>query len=262
MSGRHGHKRKKQNTTDHSAPNPVVNDSRCQEHPDRREEKDMENAVSSSSQSRNWQGRATLFIAVLALLTSFQQACIMRQAMRMDQRAWVVIAPETPGREATHINRHAIASYTLVMSNTGKTLAKKIDMHFVFRDVSIDEEPDFRYDRRDYPVDHSKVGTVYPEEKKPVRIPMLRFTPPDDKLATPITWDENPVGWAGVASTTRYLIVYGKLTYFDGFNTPHWVHYCVTLLTPDQTGTYKDAPSKKCVEYNDADHDGEEEPTR
>ena len=74
---------------------------------------------SSGASVATW---ASLSISVLALVAYFVQASIMREAMRVDQRAWVSVVTPT----AFPLNGTSIPVVTQIV-NSGKTPARAIE---------------------------------------------------------------------------------------------------------------------------------------
>src|SRR5438552_1700479 len=142
MSGRHGNKRKKKKTQPESARVELVNDALCQEHPDREKEPNMTKTEDKARPPRWYEHKGlTLFVAILAFLASLSQAYFMRQTLRVDQRAWVVVNQESSPVTPTTLKPEAIAMWTVILGNTGKTVARQVELWFVLIDLPYGTDP-------------------------------------------------------------------------------------------------------------------------
>src|SRR6266404_788275 len=99
MRGKHKQQKKKDKTTGHISVAEVISDTLSQQHPDNKEERDMQNPTDKPKSRlqralqwvRNyWRVDLAILLSALALIAYFQQACIMRQTLRIDQRAWII----------------------------------------------------------------------------------------------------------------------------------------------------------------------------
>jgi hypothetical protein len=152
MSGRHGHK-KKPKTRNPSGGVTSGHDSICQEHPDAKKEGDVESTQSNPPPPLTIftiQNAAILtptLISILALVAYFTQACYMRQAMRLDQRAWVGVSnPVTENNVLDTKNRViSFGKLSVILRNSGKTPALKVDWTCcIFKELTpTDPTPDY-----------------------------------------------------------------------------------------------------------------------
>src|SRR5256885_11766673 len=167
MSGRHGNQRKKKKTE--QQPAPVVKETLCKEHPDRREEA---NVKETDHNRQDWRfGAATLFISILALVAAFAQAYIMRQAMRLDQRAWVA-----PQSLVIHPKSGEPIFAQAVIANSGKTFAFKVSTDFSLK---------FSHERLDI-----EKYVQSPARQAPKTIPSLGILAPNVPYTLNVTLDE------------------------------------------------------------------------
>src|ERR1700693_2388968 len=120
MSSRYRGKRKKNKPTERSTRIPVLAQAPCPEHSDNREG----DSVKKTNQDpltlvKDWRVDIAVFISFLALVAYFTQACYMRKAMRVDQRAWISI----PFPNSFPLDGTYIPVLTQII-NSGKTPAK------------------------------------------------------------------------------------------------------------------------------------------
>jgi hypothetical protein len=240
MSSRHGHKHKKKKTPKTPATGVVVDDVPCREHPKGGECADMKEIAHNVPAPQNWIARLTLFISVLVLVAYFVQACYMRRAMRVDQRAWVSI----PFPSSFPLNGTTIPVITQII-NSGKTPAKGLLVDVFASIFTKDDKPAVG----DFSVGHPHErlhapGVVFPRDPVPVNISVGTYLPeggeratvPDDALRQDI------------ANGTRYILFFGRATYSDVFGVEHYTQFC--------TGSGSGIPSdtlKSCLSYNDVD---------
>jgi hypothetical protein len=155
--------------------------------------------------------------------------------MRIEQRAWIKIE-----HVATHFeeNRPLIADLTI--KNIGKTPAKRVDANFVIKIVKRDDAPDLKL-----------VGSIFvafsgllnPDGVIPVPVTRLDKENLLDPLV--LTKDE----FVKFKSREAYIVVFGRLTYFDVYGTSHWIDFCAWPHN-NRPGTYS---SKECMDYNNVD---------
>jgi hypothetical protein len=97
----------------------------------------------------NFGTASAIFISILALFASFWQACLMRTAMRVDQRAWVSISrlvqKSLTGGGGDDAGKW-VGAYEVQMSNSGKTPAIKF-YACGWSQVNSSVEPDLSHDR-------------------------------------------------------------------------------------------------------------------
>jgi hypothetical protein len=237
MSARHGNKRKKK--TEHRPVQAVVNHARCQEHPDQRKEDHMKDA--DHNQQRSRLGAASFFISVLILLVYFTQAYFMRKAMRVDQRAWVSVIVPT----VFPLNGTSIPVVTQI-TNSGKTPAKDVQGDVVATVLNKGEEPTLGDFSVGHPHNRLYAGVVFPGAPIPTTINVVRYGPkvpenivPDDTLRQDIEHGN------------RFIIFYGRITYYDVFGIQHWTQFCTG------SGTAILDNLKQCIRYNDVDNNEE-----
>jgi hypothetical protein len=248
MSGRHGnqHKKRKSKSKPPSSTPVVINEAPRQEHPGHEKEDEMKTAVQNTSDrsSNIRSGTATIVISVVALLAYFTQACYMRKAMRVDQRAWISI----PFPANFPLNGQTIPVVTQII-NSGKTPAKGVLVDVFASPLSKSDKATVGEFSVGHP--HERLhapGVIFPRDPIPVNISVGSYLPQGGQEAT--VPDETLR--QDIASGKRYILFYGRATYRDVFEIEHYTQFC--------TGTGSGIPSdvfKDCLSYNDVDSNEE-----
>jgi len=162
----------------------------------------------------------------------------MRQAMRVDQRAWVsiVIPPVFP------LNGTSIPIVTQIQ-NTGKTPAADVEADYIATVLKKGEEPALGDFSVGHPHNRFYGGAVFPNSPIPTTLTFVGYGP---ATAEPIVPDD--ALRQDIANGNRFIIFHGRITYHDVFGTQHWTQFCTG------SGTAILEKLKKCVAYNDVDH--------
>ncbi|SRR6266852_2691441 len=105
-------------------------------------------------------------------------------------------------------------------------------------DFSFDFSPGHPHQRL-YPV-----GVIFPGAPIPINITVVKYRP---KSAETIIPDD--AFRQDFANGKRFIIFYGRITYFDVFGVQHWTQFC------SGSGDAILDNLKKCVSYNDVDHE-------
>jgi hypothetical protein len=184
---------------------------------------------------------AAVFISVLALLAALAQACLMRKAMRVDQRAWVSV----PFPTAYPLNGTFIPAVTQI-TNSGKTPAKDVEGDVIATVLNKGDKLEF-----DFSVGHphNRVlagGVIFPSAPVPTTIPLVNYGP---KMAETIVPDD--ALRQDIAKGNRFIIFYGRITYHDVFGIEHWTQFCTGFGSAIGDGI------KDCIKYNDVDQNEE-----
>jgi hypothetical protein len=249
MKGRYANKRKKQKTAEHVALAPVKPKTFCQEHPDNREEDHMEETEHNSRSrlnrfwdglKKNWRVDLAILVSTLALTAYFQQACIMRKAMRVDQRAWISM----PFPNSFPLNGMSIPVITQ-MINSGKTPAKGLKIDVLASVFNKDDKVAVG----DFSVGHPHErlhapGVVFPRDPVPINISVGDYLPQGGKKAT--VPDE--ALRQDIANGKRFILFYGRATYHDVFEVEHFTQFCTGSGPGISSDTLKD-----CLNYNEID---------
>lgn len=178
------------------------------------------------------------FAIFYAVVTYFQWRDL-RQNFRIEQHAWIVISHSWP--DANQIKEGSSVKSTVLITNTGKTAAKRITYNFDIVIPSSTEAVDFSYSRI-----HTIgfAGMVVPNGGAPFQMSMMT---PTNKEAL-LTKDEAD----DLLNGRRYLAIYGGGEFRDVFGETHWFHFC------DWKSYYTGSTSVNasgCTEYNDAGDD-------
>ncbi len=245
MSGKHKHQRKKNKALSAPATIQTVKEPLCQEHPACREDKDMKNTNRDAPPSSpHWTGWFSIFIAALALCAYFTQACYMRQAMRVDQRAWINI----PFPNSFPLNGTSIPIVTQII-NSGKTPAKGLKVDVFAGVLNKDDKPTVG----DFSIGHPHErlhapGVIFAHDPTPVNTYVGTYLPEGGKQV--IIPDET--FRQDLATRKRFILFYGRATYNDVFKVEHYTQFC--------TGSGDGIPSnvlKDCLDYNEVDSNEE-----
>jgi hypothetical protein len=197
----------------------------------------------TASPSRNWIGWLGVFIAALALFTSFTQASYTRKAMRVDQRAWISIPfPEFP------LNNPTIPVFTQII-NSGKTPAKGLLVDVV---ASVFDRDD-KFTVGDFSIGHPHErlhapGVVFPHDPIPVKIFAGNYLPQGGENVTLV----DDTLRQDINRGKKFILFYGRATYHDVFDIQHFTQFC--------TGSGPGIPSQllmDCLNYNDVDSNEE-----
>jgi cell division protein FtsL len=138
-----------------------------------------------------------------------------RDAMRLDQRAWVSAEPATgvPTNEGSYTIQFPI-------KNTGKTPATNVAVYFMGRFFKPDEKLTYKF-----------TGLPLPSG----------YLSPNSPRAFAYSGEPGTVDVA--AHKGEIFVVYGAITYEDVFSVKHWITYCFDAPKADKY-TY-------CYEHND-----------
>jgi hypothetical protein len=173
---------------------------------------------------------------------TFWQGWLTKTSIRLSERAWISYTlPANFPLEGT-----ATTPATLQVSNFGKTPAREVRGDIIATELMKGEGPAF-----DFSVGHPHnsfyAGAIFLGSPVPVSINVQRY---GAHTATPISSSELK---QDLESQKAYIIFYGEITYKDIFGKQHWTRFC--------TGSGKaiegspDDVLKKCITYNDVDHD-------
>jgi len=159
-------------------------------------------------------------------------------AMKIDQRAWISV----PSPVSYPLDGPFIPVSTQ-MTNTGKTPARIIEGDVIA--TVLNKGDDFSFDfspghphKRLYPV-----GVIFPGAPIPINLPLDKYGP---KGPTTIVPDD--AFRQDLKNGKRFIVFYGRITYFDVFGAQHWTQFC------SGSGDAILDNLKKCISYNDVDH--------
>jgi hypothetical protein len=196
-----------------------------------------ENTAQQNNQTL-WTKVAAGLLFLTAIIYFFQWRAQIN-ALRVDQRAWISV----PNPTSYPLNGTFIPLSTQ-MTNTGKTPARIIEGDVIAtvlnkgEDFSFDFSPGHPHTRL-YPV-----GVIFPGAPIPINLTIVKHGPkgpetfvPDDAFRQDFT------------NGKRFIIFYGRITYSDIFGTQHWTQFC------SGSGEAILDNLKKCISYNDVDHE-------
>jgi hypothetical protein len=157
------------------------------------------------------------------------------ETMKTDQRAWVMIIPGT----APDPKEGQAVSIPVKVLNTGKTVARKVEIKIITKIMLNHESFDFSYAKA--PTAITRV--IFPNQPA---TDLNSSTSKDGK-----TYNLTHEDVEEFRSGNAFVVTYVSATYLDIFDVPHWTHQCsyYPLLNnnPDSLDT------GACVSYNDAD---------
>ena len=156
----------------------------------------------------------------------------------VDERAWVSVPVPT----VFPLNGTSIPVASQLV-NTGKTPAKTVEGDVVATVLNKGEEPALGDFSVGHPHNRVYVGAIFPGAPIPMTISVVHYGPqaadaivPDDALRQDI------------ANGNRFIIFYGRITYYDVFGIQHWTQFCTG------SGSAMLDSLKKCIGYNDVDN--------
>jgi hypothetical protein len=178
---------------------------------------------------------AAFFVLVVTAAFTGLQWYEMRQALLVDQRAWVsVVGPPNFPLEGAFIPA------SIQIANTGKTPGKQLVGDVIATVLKKGEEPSFDFSKG-HPHDRIHAGAIFPNTPFNVIIPVVRYGPQTKETIVPTLELRQEI-----ANGESFIVFYGRITYVDIFGTSHWTSFCT------ETGSAM-GDLKKCVSYNDVD---------
>ena len=163
----------------------------------------------------------------------------MHRALLTDQRAWISvdIPSSTFPLDGNYI------PVVLKIENSGKTAAKQMEGDVIATVLDKGEGPalDLLTD-----VPHNKIyaGAIFPNAPFDMAVTVARY---GQRSPETIVLDDTLR--QGIANGSLYIIVYGRITYYDVFGVQHWTQFCMG------TGSAIRLPAvEKCIAYNDVDN--------
>jgi hypothetical protein len=188
-----------------------------------------------------WTATGTIMLAIFGIpsfVFLYLQLKESHEAMIEDQRAWVSVAlPASFPLTGTSI------PVTTQITNSGKTPARAVEGDVVATVLNRGEEPALGDFSIGHPHNRLYVGVVFPGAPIPITMALTHYGPktgetivPDDALRQDI------------ANGYRFILFYGRLTYYDVFGIQHWTQFCTG------SGNAMQNNLKKCISYNDVDN--------
>jgi hypothetical protein len=253
--GKKKHKRKKQQTENHteqkppdtSALNPMVchkcpteNTAERQHQVNAKKEKPMKFSERiKSSYFTNW--CLVVFTGALAVVAIYQFIILKGQlhTMQIDQRAWIyVMVANVPKTPVVNEEFNAFIQY----SNTGKTPAKKMRLYYRMENVRNGESPDFEYSAR--PAMVTTAGSMLPNAPNTITVPLYQdIAKYESKKLTVADVEDLLAG-------KTFIAIHGRAEYMDIFGNSHWSKFCIWKAYCDPG---KMVTARSCSDYNDTD---------
>jgi hypothetical protein len=158
-------------------------------------------------------------------------------ALKVDQRAWVSV----PVPSVFPLNGASIPAVTQI-TNTGKTPARRVEGDVVATVLNKGEEPALGDFSIGHPHNRVYVGAIFPGAPIPITITVVHYGP---KMAETIVPDDTLR--QDIANGKRFILFYGRITYYDVFGAQHWTQFCTG------SGTAILENLRQCISYNDVD---------
>src|SRR5438876_4912175 len=188
-----------------------------------------------------WTAVGTMMLAAFGIPSCvflYLQLQESHEAMIEDQRAWVSVAFPT----SFPLSGALIPAGTQI-TNSGKTPARAVEGDAVATVMNKGDEPTLGDFSAGHPHNHLYAGVVFPGAPIPITLTVAHYGPraaeaiiPDDALRQDI------------ASDKRFIIFYGRITYYDVFGIQHWTQFCTGSGSAIQDNL------KKCISYNVVDN--------
>jgi hypothetical protein len=189
------------------------------------------------------------FTLALAIAAIYQFIILGGQldTMRKDQRAWLSLSPVgDPQVMQDGASGNVTISWSLVLTNTGKTLARHSSVEVVVGTVRNGDAPTFAYDGG---ITWQTDAVVFPNTPVAITGKMLHKTEIKDQPAETIL---TRAQYQDLLDGTQYLVVYARSSYLDIFKKEHWQHFCgFKSLSPKPINV----TARGCTNYNDVDND-------
>jgi hypothetical protein len=182
-------------------------------------------------------------VAVFVAGVNYMQWNAMDRSMRLDQRAWIDFKVATKVSDAVPPATGGKVEVMIVLTNRGKTLARKVYVEAVAQFLHAGEDPDFVYDKRK---GFLSTGIVIPAPEHPEESTLQVF----DSSGKPfhVTQEEREE----LANQRASIVVFARATYDDIFGSSHWIRTCGASYGGMFRGLVPFAGSV-CAAYNDAD---------
>jgi hypothetical protein len=154
------------------------------------------------------------------------------------ERAWISVLVPT----SYPLNGTSIPVVTQI-TNSGKTPARDVEWDVVATIFNKGEDPALGDFSVGHPHNHVVAGVVFPNAPVPLALTVVHYGPDS---AEPIVPDDTLR--QDIANGNRFIIFYGRVTYYDVFGKLHWTQFCTG------SGTAIQSSLKKCISYNDVDN--------
>jgi hypothetical protein len=188
-----------------------------------------------------WTAFGTIMLAVFGIpsvVFLYLQLKESHEAVLEDQRAWVSVAfPTSFPLTGTFI------PVGTKITNSGKTPAIAVEGDFVATVLNKGEESTAGDFSVGHPHNRLYTGVVFPGAPIPITLTVTHYGPraaeaivPDDALRQDI------------ANGKRFIIFYGRITYYDVFGIQHWTQFC------SGSGVAILGNLKNCISYNNVDN--------
>lgn len=174
-----------------------------------------------------------------------RSAEVASASLHLDQRAWISIS-----RDSFQWSENSEMIFPSHILNTGKTLAKHLDIWTTAIPMKANETPDFSYEvgAGKRPFVRSKTGLLWPSAPVPFPLPVFEKAVPKWKKMT-----LTKSFLAEMQEGTSYVLIYGKATYEDMFGISHWVTFCDIYPANNRMFSELKDSYAKCIEYNNVD---------
>jgi hypothetical protein len=162
-----------------------------------------------------------------------------------DQRAWIGFLLQSSYQiRADAITKKPVDIVVPIgVANTGKTPAFKVTGHMVVTVISKGEKlplGEYGPGHFSYRVDG---GVIFPNGQMGLAQPARRHTPTRAEIIVP-----TPDLLHKMDKEDAFIVVYGRIEYFDYRQRPHWLTFCRYVSTPGLVDA-------DCLHYNETDNE-------
>lgn len=164
--------------------------------------------------------------ATKAAKAAEDNVALARENARLDQRAWVsatILTNDNPPKA------NKALSGSVVIKNSGKTFARRVSLAWYIQPVWKENAPDFE-------------GGAKIEQSSALLSPNAEYVA-KGYSSVPLTQAESD----NIKSGEMLIYTFGKITYTDIFDCPHWTTFC-SYLKPGDWKQYE-----ICLQNNDTD---------
>jgi hypothetical protein len=205
--------------------------------------------MATNKEHRFWElTRSEWIMAILTILGILVAALtgwifyLQLDEMRTDERAWLSMTasqvhfPDLGSTVPLHV--------TLTLTNTGKTVVRKLFGEFTVEYVVNGDSPDFDYSHklRRFQSGGAMIPNA-PERFDVIFETQLPGKPVEPRFLTPSEYNDLKHGNA-------YMVVIGRNTYEDIFGRRHWLHTCSFFIAPEPIEPIH-VSAQRCTDYND-----------
>lgn len=186
---------------------------------------------------------ATVVLTGMQVKLSREQNAQAFKTMRMDQRAWIEIAPVRIKEKRLELVPGQMLSIDIKMLNIGKTVARKIIVQTKVEKLNPSQSPSIDDEKWIFG-EKTIVGVLYPnDEREPTQTHLLELDQSNNTFVAAIISQVDLQDWN---DGKFYIAVHGRVDYVDIFNVSHWSTYCGAFTGKEHFGG---TPTLACSQY-------------